>query len=453
MNLGKENEILEHKLTTSEKDDACDDVAAILNKHKKGTLYFGTKSNGDVVGQTIGLDSGRTVAQSISAHIEPKIFPTIETFRVDSNGGLVKVDLDDSKFSDGTFVPFNGVIKLSFSGTQIPYSSFGRYFKRVDDQDKQVSMVELRKMFAEGGYEPILEVKAEKQTLTFNSLAREFEAHGHHYPDISTLGKNMDFRNEDGDYNLFADLLSDQCPFSIKAVRFEGNDKSALPHNNELGRRSLIDAANAVLGFAQTLNETKTTEVGMKRATTKLFDDMAFREAWLNAVVHTNWLERTPPAVYFFNDHLEIVSHGGLPYSLSVEEFFSNTSKPVNQSLFDVFNWVGLGDQTGHGVSKVTEKYGKDVFEISESFVHVRIPYAFIPDFAFASSVGERLSPIQKEVLRAFSANQNATAEEVSASLKINYNSVVKAIQKLKSAGLLSREGSKKNGVWLVKSI
>ena len=49
MNLGRENEVLEFKETTRELTEAIIDIVAILNKHNRGTLYFGVKNNGDVV--------------------------------------------------------------------------------------------------------------------------------------------------------------------------------------------------------------------------------------------------------------------------------------------------------------------------------------------------------------------------------------------------------------------
>lgn len=49
----------------------------------------------------------------------------------------------------------------------------------------------------------------------------------------------------------------------------------------------------------------------------KLFDKDAFREAWFNACLHNDWLDGTPPAIYIFNDRLEIVSTGGLPYNMT----------------------------------------------------------------------------------------------------------------------------------------
>ncbi len=46
-----------------------------------------------------------------------------------------------------------------------------------------------------------------------------------------------------------------------------------------------------------------------------------FREAWLNACLHNRWSRQTPPAVYMFDDCIEIISVGGLPDGLILEEF------------------------------------------------------------------------------------------------------------------------------------
>ena len=49
-NLGKESETLEFKKTTGEIKEGMISICSILNKHGVGTLYFGIKPNGDVIG-------------------------------------------------------------------------------------------------------------------------------------------------------------------------------------------------------------------------------------------------------------------------------------------------------------------------------------------------------------------------------------------------------------------
>ena len=48
VNIGIENETLEFKKSTSELIEGVISLAAMLNKHGEGTVYFGVKNNGDV---------------------------------------------------------------------------------------------------------------------------------------------------------------------------------------------------------------------------------------------------------------------------------------------------------------------------------------------------------------------------------------------------------------------
>lgn len=450
MNLGKENETTEFKETTSEKNEACDSIVAILNKKGQGTLYFGVKNNGEIKGQKIGLDTERTLSETIFQNIEPRIFPTIETYLFKDDRLIDINSLDQNQRMEFNDKSYEGVIKISFSGNQIPYSSRGRFYKRVSDQDKKATTTELRKMLISGGFDPTIEVKAKEQHLTFNSLKRELSLRSVDYKNDAVMEKNLSFFTDENRFNLLSLLLSDQCPFSMKVVQFKGLDKTSIPQTNELGRKSLIDSTIHVLDFCKNVNETRTESVGMKRETVFLFDDVAFREAWLNAVVHTNWLELVPPAVYFFNDRVEIVSHGGLPYGLSEEAFFSDTSKPVNHVLFDIFNKIGLGDQTGHGVSKIVSKYGREAFDITEKFITVTLKFSFIPLFAFAYSATKKLSTIQSKVFSTVLTNPYLSMNEIAQVAQVNYNSVIKAMQKLQEMNLVKRSGSRKTGFWEV---
>ena len=52
-------------------------IAAILNKHQSGELYFGVKNDGTVIGQEISDESLRKVSQAIGNHIKPAIYPEI----------------------------------------------------------------------------------------------------------------------------------------------------------------------------------------------------------------------------------------------------------------------------------------------------------------------------------------------------------------------------------------
>ena len=75
MNLGHETETLEFKKTTGELKEGIVSIAAILNKHQKGELYFGIKPDGTPIGQQISEKTLRDISQEIANHIEPRIYP------------------------------------------------------------------------------------------------------------------------------------------------------------------------------------------------------------------------------------------------------------------------------------------------------------------------------------------------------------------------------------------
>ena len=79
----KESETLELKKSTSELKEAIISIVSILNKHQKGEIIFGIKSNGDIIGQSVNEKTLRDVSKSISDHIEPKIFPKISEIILD----------------------------------------------------------------------------------------------------------------------------------------------------------------------------------------------------------------------------------------------------------------------------------------------------------------------------------------------------------------------------------
>jgi ATP-dependent DNA helicase RecG len=124
--LDIETEQLEYKKSTAELKEATDSIAAMLNKHQSGVLYFGVKPNGDVVGQQVSEKTLREVSQTIRDRIEPRISPRIERVAI---GGQT-------------------CVKVVFDGTDTPYSSSNVYFIRVADEDVKMTRCQLEEFCA-----------------------------------------------------------------------------------------------------------------------------------------------------------------------------------------------------------------------------------------------------------------------------------------------------------------
>ena len=122
MSIGKENEKLEFKKTTSELKEAIKSISAILNKHGEGELYFGISNDGIPLGQDISEKTLRDISQTIFNGIDPKVYPKI-----------TEVILEGKH-----------CINVKFSGNETPYLANGRAYIRVADEDKVMSSSEIR---------------------------------------------------------------------------------------------------------------------------------------------------------------------------------------------------------------------------------------------------------------------------------------------------------------------
>ncbi len=85
-----------------------------------------------------------------------------------------------------------------------------------------------------------------------------------------------------------------------------------------------------------------------------------------------------PPAVYGFDDRVEIISQGVLREDRSREEFFNGISKPVNRELANIMLKLRFMEQSGKGTSLIVNRYGRKVYRFGTSFMQCILLYAKI---------------------------------------------------------------------------
>lgn len=430
MNLGPETEILEHKKTTGELKEAVVSLASMLNKNGYGTLYFGVSNNGEVIGQQIGDSTLRDVSQGIANHLKPQVIPTI------------RLELMDGK----------NVIKVDAHGTDFPYSAYGKYYMRSADEDRELSPRQLRElMLKKSETDIIAKTAAWEQNLSFQQLKVFFVANGLSVNE-EAFETNLGLKLPDGKYNIMAGLLADKNDISIKVVTFAGKDKSKVIRRNEYGYKCLITAMDQVITYMESINDTYVELEPHGRKEEKLFDMKSFREAWINACLHTKWERMNPPAVYIFRDRIEIISTGGLPEDLSKEEFFRGVSRPVNGKLQKIFGQLGFVEQTGHGIPLIIENYGKQAFEVMDNYINVTIPFS--RTFVTEKSVPDvhiELNDSQSKVYRLLQMHERYTINQLVEATGLSDGYIRKILTELKAAGRLERIGSKKKGYWSVR--
>ena len=427
MNLGAETEILEHKKSTGELKEGIISLASMLNKNGYGTLYFGTSNNGDVIGQQIGDSTLRDVSQGIANHLKPQVIPTIIH------------ELFDGK----------NVVKVYVQGSNSPYSAHGKYYMRSADEDRELSPEQLRAlMFKKSEIDVISKNAGQEQNLSF-SMLKTLYATKKLSVNESSFEQNLGLKLDDGKYNIMAGLLADTNNISIKVVTFGGNDKNNIIKRNEYGYKCLLIAMDQVLSYMESINDTSVEITSHSRDEEKLFDMLCFREAWINACLHTKWDRMNPPAVYIYRDRIEIISTGGLPEDLSKDEFFRGISRPVNGKLQKIFGQLGYVEQTGHGIPLIVSTYGRQAFEVMNNYVNVTIPLN-ISDSKETSDILTSLNRSQLKIYRLLQLHPEYTIKELVRESSLSDGYVRKILNELKSRGHISRVGSNKTGYWNV---
>lgn len=105
---------------------------------------------------------------------------------------------------------------------------------------------------------------------------------------------------------------------------FDGKTKgSNLFSVREFGNNCLLYTLDDLLRYGDVLNliQADETERVVERKDIPLFDNKAFREAIINAVLHNYWVGGNEPMVSVFSDRIEIFSRGTLAPAQTMEVF------------------------------------------------------------------------------------------------------------------------------------
>ena len=430
MKLGNNYEVenQEFKTSLAVLDKGILALTAMLNKNGKGKVYFGVANDGTILGLegSIGQETIKKIGVRISEQVRPIIIPKISFENYEEHV----------------------IIVVEAEGYNKPYSAAGEYRIRMGSENKKIDPSILSEMVLSNSITQMENVEAINQTLTFEQLKGLYREKRLTVNDDNFL-LSSGLLTKKGTFNYLADILSDNNNVSIKVVRFKGKDKMEMISRNEFGYKCLLLSMRSAYDYVAALDEVRVDlDSDMVRKEYPLFDLVAFDEAWTNACLHNKWIKNVPPAIYIFDDRIEIISTGGLPFDFSKEEFFSGVSRPVNIGLQKIMGQLGMVEQTGHGVPRIIRTYGTEAFDIAENHITVTIPFAFSPSFKQINYDG--LTSSEKKVLESIKNNPTATIPVLSNMTNIGTSRISEIIKALKISKKIERIGKTKGGYWVV---
>ena len=172
-----------------------------------GELYVGVANDGSVVGVDNADDTMTRLSNTLRDTILPDVTPFIQ----------IREEQEDGKT----------IVKLTASvGTERPYylrqkglTPNGVYV-RIGSASVPVNETGIRRMIMDTSGKSFEENRSLNQDLTFDTLADEMEKKNIAFGTAQM--KTLKMIGADDLYTNLALLLSDQCPYTIKAAIFQG---------------------------------------------------------------------------------------------------------------------------------------------------------------------------------------------------------------------------------------
>lgn len=414
-----------------------EEVISFLNTNG-GNIYIGVNDKGNIVGINGNIDLlQRVIKDRIKDNIMPSTLGLYDVVVIEENGiKYIKIIIargsDDPYYIKGMgMTPDSCFIRVGSSIQSMPYDM-------INNRVNRRTRTSLRN------------IVSPKQNLTFSQLKIYYEEKGFNIN--NNFLKQLDLYTPEGKFNYVAYLLSDNNRISIKVATYSGTDAYDLDENEEYGFCCLIKATNRVIEKFEILNKTFAKITSLERKEKKMFDNIAIREAILNAMVHNQWQTENPPKFEIFSDHISITSTGGLPNGINKEEFLRGYSYPLHPELMRVFKDLDLVEQLGTGIIRILKVYDKECYEISENFIRVNFKYNDVNVLKEEkiSNGNNVLSELQSEMLKIMKKNPTITQEELAQKFGVSRMSISRSIGELKEKQIVIREGSNKSGKWII---
>jgi ATP-dependent DNA helicase RecG len=344
---GNEGTTLEFKENITSEDKIISTLIAFSNT-SGGRVIIGVQ---DKTRHIVGVKDPHKVTEALSNKIhdmiEPRILPNIEVISY-RNTHLISIEVYPSALR-----PHFRRSKGKENSTYIRIGST----TRLADQDL-LGVVE-RSLISKS-FDEELCYEASCEDIDFTAASQLFEPHRKlQQSDLLSLGivaKNgKELVPTVAGILLFGKNRLHHFPYAwIKVGVFDGIETDKILDTQKI--TSLFpQAIDEALNFIK-----RNIRVGLKIEDARhqeLWEipKIALREAVINAIVHTDYsLRGNSMTIAIFDDRIEIENSALLPWGLTFEDLKAGVSKLRNPIIARVFNELGLIEQWGSGIKRMT---------------------------------------------------------------------------------------------------
>ena len=449
-----ESQLVEFK--TNFNKEVIESIVAFSNTNG-GKIILGIKDDKKIIGVTISDESIQKWLNEIKQNTIPSIVPSINTVQFE-NKTLVVISVQEFPVK--------------------PVSCKDRYFIRKSNSNHKLSVdeiAEIRFISLSYSFDSFV-VNTTYEELDANALAffknRLLESGRYKYSgdlkfDLKKLGIIKDDK-----LTRAAELLFGNHHTNIHLGRFKSQTTII---DDLLIRSPLILAVEEAIDFIKKniRLEFEFGGSGLKRKEKWQYPIPAIRELLLNAIVHRDYSNPTDVIVKIFDDSMEITNPGHLMGGLTLADLKTDDYISVhrNKLLTEVFYLTGDIEKYGTGFKRLRNwfsKYKNISFEIKDSTDFIRIKVNEIknildndtdkvpdkvPDKVsdkVPDKVPDSMTENQQKILKLIEQNKMISMSQLAENIGISKRKVLDNINKLKSKGVITRQGKAKGGYWEV---
>ena len=440
MNLGKETETLEFKKSTSEIKTAMISIASILNKHGIGTLYFGVKPNGDVVGQNVSESSLRDVSRAVYESIKPQIYPAIDEILIDGKQ----------------------LIKVEFSGDSKPYSAAGRYYLRTADEDREVSPEELKTFFEankyrtkwENGKSDTLSKQVDKlavKSFWQKAISAGRLPEGRYTTPI--ILKKFGLVKDEYLTNAGEVLFGNTRPVSLKVGIFASDEKLTIL-DMKLYEDNIYNLLKTAEDYIFKNIRWKVEIIESERNEIPEIPTAVIREVLANSFAHAMYGSRTNHEICIHPSMITIYSPGDYASRYKPEEYIKGNveSEIRNATISKILYLSKYIEQFGSGFKRIDSlckdsgiKYSYENKDNGFKFILYRPQ---VQSDILDVTLDVTLNGTEKAVYAILKQKPASSREEIADKISKTVRTVQRALNSLVEKGYIRRVGSKQNPVW-----
>ena len=226
-------------------------------------------------------------------------------------------------------------------------------------------------------------------------------------------------------------------------------------------RKPLLETFEAVSKEFSTLIREEELEVGLFRVPVPNYDERAFREAFVNALIHRDF-NLLGAVIVQIDDHgLTISNPGSFIDGVNIHNLLVVRPHSRNPLLADVIKRIGLAERTGRGIDRIYEgllRYGRPAPDYSasdETSVSVYLNNAQA-DLAFMRmhiTASDKPMPLDSLIiLSALLHEKQLSIAELQVEVQKNEKVVHSEIEELVELGLITPHGNGRGRTYMISA-